>query len=120
MKKKKRIRKSIILRRRRILGLVILSATLISIILLTKTIYIKIRCKSLNYSINYYLTNNSTDKELMRIKDFSLIFYDKDIAIVEAYGLKKEAPHKSLTIEGRFEKNTFGSWILETTYLIDD
>lgn len=123
MKKRKKIsksRKAKIFRRRRILALILLLTFILSITLLIKTIYIKIKCQNFDYSVNYYLTNNSSNEELMRVQDFSLTFYDQDIAIVKAYGLKKESPHKSLTVEGRFTKDKFGSWVLENTYLLEN
>lgn len=123
MKKRKKIsksRKAKIFRRRRILALILLLAIIFSTTLLIKTIYIKVKCKNFDYSVNYYLTNNSSNEELMRVQNFSLTFYDTDLAIVKANGLKKEAPHKYLTVEGRFVKDKFGSWTLENTYLLEN
>lgn len=123
MKRRKKIsrsKKAKIYRRRRIIALSIVLLLIFSISFIIRKVYLTIKCKDLNYSVNYNLTSNPSDEiNLLRVQNFSLIFSDTDLVIVKASGLRKEKPHKQLTIEGRFAKNSFGTWELEKSNLIE-
>lgn len=45
----------------------------------------------------------------------TLVFSDDTTAIVKAYGLSKEEPHKKSAVEGMFRKDSLDSWDLEST-----
>lgn len=91
--------------------LLLLLLILLSIII-TKKIYISIRCKDINYSLNYNLKNISEDS-LINIKSKTLIFCDKDVAVYNIYGLRKNKPHKYVNLKCRFNKDTLGIWHIE-------
>ena len=46
----------------------------------------------------------------------SLIYCDGETAVVEASGLSKSEPHKSLSLKGSFKKDTNKSWYLEKIF----
>lgn len=113
-------RKAKIFKRRRRFVLILFALLLTSSCIIGKKIYLHFKCKSLEYSIDYHLTDSSYDNALLRVQDTSLIFSHKDLVIIKAYGLKKEKPHKSLIIQCRFIKNNSGSWILDNSFLVDN
>ena len=89
--------------------LILLVLLILFIVFITNKIYTTIKCKDLNYSVNYYLTKDT----LLRVQDYYVTFSNNNMLIIKAYGLSKDSPHKSLIIQGRFEKNSANSWILE-------
>lgn len=99
-------------------SLLLLLVLILLSIIITKNIYISIRCKDINYSVNYNLKNISDDS-LINIKYKSLIFYDKDVAVYNVYGLRKNKPHKYVQIKCRFNKDKVGIWHIEN-YSLDN
>lgn len=83
-------------------------------------IYLTNRCKDLQYAVDYYLTSGNEEDRLLRVKNITLVFSDKDTAVIEAYGLNKSKPHATTAIEGHFRKDSFDSWKLENTYIIEN
>lgn len=83
-------------------------------------LYIKNKCKDLDYAVQHYLTSNKIDNSLLSVKTMSLTFSDDTTAVVKAYGLSKEKPHSKSGIEGMFRKDSLNSWTLESTNLIKD
>lgn len=110
--KKKRKRKKIIT--------ITIALTLIVICsLIFREIYLKNECKDLYYSANYNLTSRFNNDKLMRVNNMTLIFSDTETAMVEAYGLSTQSPHKTIGIKGRFIKSSSGTWELENTYPLE-
>lgn len=99
-------------RRRLTLILILLSVV---IVILTNILYVKTKCKDLQYAVEYNFTSSKASKSLLRVQNISLIFNDNKNAIVEATGLSKEEPHTSTKIRGTFKKDLFDSWILENS-----
>ena len=63
----------------------------------------------------YYCTHGFSSKDkLLRVQTISLINCDNDTAVVEAQGLSKSMPHKSISIKGNFKKGIGSSWYLES------
>ena len=107
-------------RRRRLLAIII-GVVLITISsLIIRNIYIKNKCEDLYYSANYNLTSRFNSEKLLRVNNMTLVFSDNETAMVEAYGLSTEAPHRTIGIKGRFMKSASGSWGLEDTYSLDE
>jgi len=100
-------------KRRRLTLILILLSVFLAI--LSEILYVKTKCKDLQYSIEYNLTSGKSSKSLLRVQNISLIFNDNKNAIVEATGLSKEEPHSSTKIRGTFKKDFFDSWILENS-----
>lgn len=106
--------------RRRVVALIItLVLILIPTFLLYKN-YVISKCKNFDYSVNYYLTKGKENDKLLRVKDYTITFHDKDKIVIKAYGLRKLSPHKTLKIEGHFIKNENNSWELENIYFIEN
>lgn len=106
-------------KRRRIMAIIIGVLFIAISSLIIRNIYINKHCEDLYYSANHNLTSGFSHERLLRVNNMTLIFSDNENAMVEAYGLSKDAPHKTIGIKGRFLKNSSGSWILENTYLIE-
>lgn len=95
--------------KRRKPAILILLVLILLITFITSKISTVVRCKDLDYSINHYLTRDT----LLRVQSYSITFSNENMVIIKAYGLRKESPHKSLIIKGRFKKSFFDNWILE-------
>lgn len=103
-------------KRRRLLLILILAVLIVISSFIIRNIYLNNKFQDLYYSANYNLTSRFGSEKLLRINNMTLVFSDDKTAMVEAYGLSTEAPHKNIGIKGRFQKNTSGSWELENTY----
>lgn len=117
-KKLKRLRKKRILKR--ITGISILLTFTFFTLLCVYKLYIKNRCKDLNYAVNYYLTEPSDGNSLARINHSSLVFSDTDTAVVTAYGLSKAAPHKKTICKGIFRRAPSNSWTLDDYHILEN
>lgn len=101
------------LRKRRL----IFMTTLLSLLFLLLTfstykIYRKIKCKDLQYAVEYKLTSGNSSNRLLRVQNINLKYNDNKTVIVEASGLGKKEPHKETTLRGTFKKDSFNSWEL--------
>jgi len=94
-----------------IIALLFLSFIIFSF--LTYKIYRQIRCKDLQYAVEYTLTSGNSENRLLRVQHITLKYNDNKTVIVEVSGLSKKAPHKETTITGTFKKNSFNFWNLE-------
>ncbi len=99
------------IRRRRTISILsiffILSSSLIY------KLYKKIKCRDLQYAVEYKLTSGKSSERLLRVQHITLKFNDNEKAIVEVSGLSKDEPHRQTTIKGTFKKGSLDSWNLE-------
>lgn len=99
------------IRRRRTISILsiffILSSSLIY------KLYKKIKCRDLQYAVEYKLTSGKSSERLLRVQHITLKFNDNEKAIVEVSGLSKDEPHRRTTIKGTFKKGSLDSWNLE-------
>lgn len=108
-------------RKRRRLLAIIIGIVLITISsLIIRNIYLNNKCEDIYYSANYNLTSRFNNEKLLRVNNMTLVFSDNEIAMVEAYGLSTEVPHKTIGIKGRFMKSTSGSWDLQNMYFLEE
>lgn len=105
-------------RKRRFIVLISAIVFISTLSFFTRFLYIKYKCRDLNFAVNYYMTNGNEDERLMRVRSSSIIFLDNDSAIVQARGLRKNSPHKSMGIEGHFKKDSHNCWKLNSTFEI--
>lgn len=97
------------------LGLVVITSFFI-----TYNIYVYTNSKDLEFAVEYNFTSGfSYENKLLRVKRMSLIYCDGDTAIVEAFGLSKKAPHKSISVKGSFKRDSTRHWIFEKFILSD-
>ena len=122
-KKRRRLERSIMLRTRRknVLFIIIaLGIILIASFFITNKLYISSSCKDLGFAIEYNLTTGfSSENKLLRVQKMSLLYFDGETAVVEASGLSKTHPHKTISIKGSFKKDKNKSWFLENFLLSD-
>lgn len=86
----------------------------ITALLLARNYYISVKSTDLSYAVEYNFTRGLISKnKLLRVQKMSLIYSDGETAIVEASGLSKNEPHKSVSITGNFKKDNHKSWYLE-------
>ena len=103
-------------RKKRRITLLIFSALIIGIgLFFTYKLYIKNKCKDLGYAVEHYLTSKKSEDRLLRVQNMTLVFSDKNTAIVKAYGLSSDEPHAQSAVEGMFRKDSLDSWTLEST-----
>lgn len=103
-------------RRSKFFNIILLTAITISALITAYNFYISINCKDLSFAVEYYFTHGFSSKDkLLRVQTMSLINCDDTTAVVEAKGLSKTTPHKSISIKGNFKKGTGSSWYLEST-----
>ena len=123
-KKRRRLEKNIMLRARRkdmlfliiSLGLIITTSYFI-----TNKLYISNNSRDLGFAVEYNLTTGfSSENKLLRVQKMSLLYFDGEVAVVEASGLSKISPHKTTSIRGSFKKDSNKSWILEKLLLSDN
>ena len=107
-------------KRRRLMVLIISCLILVITFLVIRYVHIKSSCKDLDYAVEHYLTSGKNDQNLLRVKTMTLIFSDNDKAVVQAFGLSQEDPHREIGIEGHFKKDSVNSWKLESTYSIEN
>lgn len=101
------------LRKRRLISMItLLSLLFLLLTFSTYKIYRKIRCKDLQYAVEYKLTSGDSSNRLLRVQQITLKYNDNRTVIVEVSGLAKETPHKRTTIRGTFQKDQFNSWEL--------
>lgn len=81
-------------------------------------LYMKNKCKDLDFAVEHYLTSGNDEDKLLRVQNISLIFSDDNTAVVKAYGLSKATPHSESTVEGHFRKGSSSSWTLESSNLL--
>ncbi|SFU79419.1 hypothetical protein SAMN04487886_11672 [Clostridium sp. DSM 8431] len=72
----------------------------------------EIKCRDLQYAVEYELTSGTPSERLLRVRRITLIFNDNECAVIEASGLSKESPHYETKIKGTFKKDKFNSWKL--------
>lgn len=102
------------IRRRRTISLIsILSIFFILSSSLIYKLYKKIKCRDLQYAVEYKLTSGKSSERLLRVQHITLKFNDNEKAIVEVSGLSKDEPHRQTTIKGTFKKGSLDSWNLE-------
>ena len=87
--------------------------------ILTYVLYKKYKYTDLQYAVETSLTNGKGDVSLLRVQNISLVFNDTDMAIVEASGLSKNAPHSTTTLKGYYKKDFLNSWKLESVEKIE-
>lgn len=97
------------------LKLLILSSLLglIIIIPLGYKIYINNKCTDLYFATEYEMVRGFNNNRLLRVQTIDLVFFDTDYAVVEAYGLNKDAPHEKITYQAYFKRNDNKVWKLE-------
>ena len=99
------------IRRRRTISILsiffILSSSLIY------KLYKKIKCRDLQYAVEYIFASGKSSERLLRVQHITLKFNDNEKAIVEVSGLSKDEPHRQTTIKGTFKKGSLDSWNLE-------
>ena len=97
------------------LKLLILSSllALIIIIPLGYKMYINAKCKDLYFATEYQMVRGFNHNRLLRVQTIDLIFFDTNYAVVETYGLNKDAPHEKITYQAQFRKNDNDVWKLE-------
>lgn len=103
-------------RRSTLFKIIFVTAVIFSSFIAAYNFYISMSCRDLSYAVEYYFTNGFSSKDkLLRVQTMSLINSDNNTALVEARGLSKSKPHKSISIKGNFKKSTSSSWYLEST-----
>lgn len=116
-KKRKRLKEQIAVKSKRkiILSLTISLGLIISTsFLIADNLYLYTNSKDLEFVVEHNFTSGfSSENKLLRVQQMSLIYCDEDTAIVEAFGLSKEAPHKSTSIKGSFKRDNNNHWIFE-------
>ena len=100
--------------RARVFSIKTLLIITITALLLARNYYISVKSTDLSYAVEYNFTRGLISKnKLLRVQKMSLIYSDGETAIVEASGLSKNEPHKSVSITGNFKKDSHKSWYLE-------
>lgn len=99
-------------RRRMVSIIVLLSLLLFLSSFVIYKFYKKIKCRDLQYAVEYQLTSGTPSERLMRVQHITLLFNDNTSAVVEVSGLSKDEPHYQTTIKGTFKKGSFNSWKL--------
>ena len=122
-KKRRRLERNILLRSRKknMLFIVIsLGLIIITSFSITKKLYISSNSKDLGFAVEYnFTTGFSSENKLLRVQKMSLLYFDGETAVVEASGLSKTHPHKTISIKGSFKKDKNKSWFLENFLLSD-
>ena len=80
-----------------------------------KFTYINLNSRDLSYAVEYNLTHGFHSNKLMRVKNLKLVSKEKNRIIVEASGLSKALPHRTIYVTASF-KNSNNSWQLEEIY----
>lgn len=94
------------------LGLIIVASFFI-----THNLYISSNSKDLGFAVEHNLTTGfSSENKLLRVQKMSLIYCDGETAVVEASGLSKVKPHKTITVKGSFKKDKSKTWYLEKIF----
>jgi len=123
-KKRRRLERNILLRSKRknmLLIIISLGIIIITSLFITSKLYISSNSKDLGFAVEYNLTNGlSSENKLLRVQKMSLLYFDGEVAVVEASGLSKISPHKTTSIRGSFKKDSNKSWILEKLLLSDN
>ncbi len=89
-------------------------------LLVADNLYVYSNSKDLEFVVERNFTSGfSPENKLLRVQRISLVYYDTDTAIVEAFGLSKEAPHKSTSIKGSFKRDSNDRWVFEKFILSD-
>ena len=84
---------------------------------ITHNLYVSSNSKDLAFAVEYNLTTGfSSENKLLRVQKMSLIYCDGETSVVEASGLSKNQPHKSVSIKGSFKKDKNNSWYLEKIF----
>lgn len=97
---------------------IILSLLVIISVASIKKIYITFKCRDLDYSINYNLTDNGNlNLKLIRVQSYKIIDEKNNIVTVEAYGLNYKS-HRQTIITAKFIKNSNDIWILQDLFAI--
>lgn len=116
-KKRKKLKKQIVAKSKRkvILSLVIsLGLIIMTSFLIADNLYIYANSKDLEFVVEHNFTSGfSSVNKLLRVQRMSLVYYDTNTAIVEAFGLSKNTPHKNTSIKGSFKRDNNDHWIFE-------
>ena len=118
--KKRKVLKLKYNRIKQIISILSFLLLLFTFIFTSKTIYIKFKCRNLEYAVNYELSNDCGSNNLLRVQNSKLVFLDTDKVVINAQGLSKKEPHRTTIIEGHFTKDFFNSWDLENAYDISN
>lgn len=81
-----------------------------------KKAYMYFSCKDLSSAVEYHMTSNK-EIPLLRVQSMKLKFSNGDSAVVEAFGLTKEKPHESKSLECHLKKKN-NYWKLENLYVL--
>lgn len=94
-------------------GLIVISAFFI-----TQDFYISKNSQNLYYAVEYNFTKaNNINNSLMRVKYMTLISSDGQNATVEVCGLSKAKPHHTISLIGKFTRDSNKIWhIKEITH----
>lgn len=116
-KKRKRLQyRAIAKSKRKIMLSLLISLALIAatLFLAADNLYVYSNSKDLEFVVERNFTSGfSSENRLLRVQRISLVYYDTDTAIVEAFGLSKKAPHKSTSIKGSFKRDSNDRWVFE-------
>ena len=119
-RKKRRFERNIKIRaKRRVILSLIISIGLITTasFFTTHNLYVRSNSKDLGFAVEYnFTTGFSSENKLLRVQKMSLIYCDGETSVVEASGLSKNQPHKSVSIKGSFKKDKNKSWYLEKIF----
>lgn len=119
-RRRRRLQKNITLKNKRRLMLsltVSFGLIIIASFFMTRDIYISSNSKDLGFSVEHNFTSGfSSENKLLRVQKMSLLYNDGETAVVEASGLSKAAPHKTISIKGSFKKDNKKSWCLEKIF----
>lgn len=87
------------------------------LVILSATIYnfcIKLKCKDINYSIEYNLTSKiKSEDRLLNIRKKETLFESSSSITIKVTGMSKKPPHGTKSIEASFIKDKNDIWLLE-------
>ena len=116
-KKRRRLDRNILLRSRRknMLSMIIpFGLIVMTSFFITSKLYVSSNSKDLGFAVEYnFTTSFSSENKLLRVQKMSLIYCDGETAVVEASGLSKLPPHKTISVRGSFKKDNNKSWNFE-------
>jgi hypothetical protein len=119
-KKRRRLERNIKIRtERKIMLSLIISIGLIitASFFITHNLYVCSNSKDLEFAVEYnFTTGFSSENKLLRVQKMALIYCDGETSVVEASGLSKKEPHKTISIKGSFRKDNNKIWHLEKMF----
>lgn len=106
---------------RRFRTLIILIGIIFGISFGSYKLFLFNKCKDLTYAVEHFMTSRGNDDlKLLRVQTMKLVYSDGETAVVEAYGMGKSEPHATTSIKGHYKKDSFDSWTLDDSYLIQN